>query len=153
MSVRDSVCIRKLEIPSQKREISRRILADLGEWFGIPEATESYIDKSSTLPFWAAFDGAAPVGFIVVLRHFDRAAEIYVMGVMKVYHRRGIGNLLLDEAETWCALEPPTTEVAGFLLHRPLPLLVLHGFHRRNFRQFLPYILMLNPVYNTQSFF
>jgi len=50
-------------------------------------------------------------------------------------------------------VEPPTTEVAGFLLHRPLPLLVLHGFHRRNFRQFLPYKLMLNPVYNTQSFF
>ncbi len=38
-------------------------------------------------------------------------------------------------------IEPPTTEVAGFLLHRPLPLLVLHGFHRRNFRQFLPYKL------------
>mgnify|MGYP007112905422 CR=1 FL=1 len=57
MSVRDSVCTRKLEIPSQKREVSRRILADLGEWFGIPDATESYIDKSSTLPFWAAFDG------------------------------------------------------------------------------------------------
>jgi hypothetical protein len=50
-------------------------------------------------------------------------------------------------------LEPPTTEVAGFLLHRPLPLLVLHGFHRRDFRQFLPYRLMLDPVYNTQSFF
>gem|GEM_PF-3535001 len=49
-------------------------------------------------------------------------------------------------------LEPPTTEVAGFLLHRPLPLLVLHGFHRRNFRQFLPYKLLLNRVYNTQSF-
>ena len=50
-------------------------------------------------------------------------------------------------------LEPPTTEVTGFLLHRPLPLLVLHGFHRRNFRQFLPYKLMLTRVYNTQSFF
>jgi hypothetical protein len=49
-------------------------------------------------------------------------------------------------------LEPPTTEVTGFLLHRPLPLLVLHGFHRRNFRQFLPYKLLLNRVYNTQSF-
>jgi ribosomal protein S18 acetylase RimI-like enzyme len=103
MSVRDSVCIRKLEIPSQKREVSRRILADLGEWFGIPDATESYIDRSSTLPFWAAFDGAVPVGFIAVRRHFDKAAEIYVMGVMKAYHRRGIGNLLLDEAEKWCA--------------------------------------------------
>ena len=50
-------------------------------------------------------------------------------------------------------LEPPTTELAGFLLHRPLPLLVLHGFHRRDFRQFLPYRLMLHRVYNTQSFF
>ena len=51
------------------------------------------------------------------------------------------------------SVEPPTTEVTGFLLHRPLPLLVLHGFHRRNFRQFLPYKLMLTRVYNTQSFF
>ncbi len=59
----------------------------------------------------------------------------------------------LDRDSLVLALEPPTTEVAGFLLHRPLPLLVLRGFHRRNFRQFLPYRLMLNPVYNTQSFF
>jgi hypothetical protein len=53
----------------------------------------------------------------------------------------------------WVGNVQLTTEVAGFLLHRPLPLLVLHGFHRRNFRQFLPYRLMLDPVYNTQSFF
>jgi hypothetical protein len=35
------------------------------------------------LPFWAAFDSPAPVGFIAILKHFDKAAEIYVMGVLK----------------------------------------------------------------------
>lgn len=103
MNVGERVHIRKLETPSEKREVSRRILADLGEWFGIPEAIESYIDKSSSLPFWAAFDGVAPVGFIAVLKHFDKAAEICVMGVMEAYHRNGIGSLLLGEAEKWCA--------------------------------------------------
>lgn len=94
--------IGKIETPDQKREISRRILADLGEWFGIPEATESYINESSALPFWAAFDGVKPVGFIAVLKHFSEAAEIYVMGILKPYHRRGIGRLLIGEAAKWC---------------------------------------------------
>jgi len=102
MSVDAGVDIRRLETPDEKREVSRRILADLGEWFGIPEATESYIGRCAALPFWAAFDGLAPVGFIAILKHFDEAAEVYVMGVMKVYHRRGIGRLLVDEAEKWC---------------------------------------------------
>ncbi|MDD4337673.1 MAG: GNAT family N-acetyltransferase, partial [Firmicutes bacterium] len=28
--------------------------------------------------------------------------EIYVMGILKPYHRRGIGRLLIGEAEKWC---------------------------------------------------
>ncbi len=45
-----------------------------------PEAAESYARRSSELPFWAAFDGGKPVGFVAVLKYFDQAAEIYVMG-------------------------------------------------------------------------
>ena len=57
-----------------RREISMRILTDLGEWSGIPEATESHIGRSEALPFWAAYD----VGFIAILKHFEWAAEICV---------------------------------------------------------------------------
>lgn len=95
--------IRKVEMAEQKRDMSQHILADLKEWFGIPEATESYIKESSALPFWAAFDGEKPVGFVAVLRHFSEAAEIHVMGILKAYRRKGAGRLLLGEVEKWCA--------------------------------------------------
>ena len=61
MSMGERVYVRKLETPDERREVSRRILADLGEWFGIPEATESYIDRSAVLPFWRRDGGAGRV--------------------------------------------------------------------------------------------
>ena len=95
--------VAQVEAQDRKGWISRQILDDLGEWFGIPEAAESYARRSSELPFWAAFDGGKPVGFVAVLKYFDQAAEIYVMGILKAYHRKGIGRLLVGEVEKWCA--------------------------------------------------
>ena len=46
-----------------------------------------------------ACDGDEAVGFVSVKVHNPRAAEIYVMGVMRSHHGRGLGTMLLDAAE------------------------------------------------------
>ena len=56
--------IRQISGEGEKAEIARRILEALPEWFGIPEAREEYIRGSSGMPFFAAFEQKAPVGFL-----------------------------------------------------------------------------------------
>ena len=82
--------------PNEKARIAETILRDLPEWFGIPESTANYIEGSRGMPFWAAVEDGQAVGFIVLKETSPRAAEIFVMGVLKSRHRRGVGTLLWE---------------------------------------------------------
>lgn len=50
----------------EKEKISREILNDLPEWFGMPESTEEYITDSQDKPFIACFMDNEAVGFVVL---------------------------------------------------------------------------------------
>jgi ribosomal protein S18 acetylase RimI-like enzyme len=93
--------IKFIEEQNLKKEISKTILDDLPEWFGIPEYTQEYINKSSTLPFFAAFVDDNPVGFISLKKTSDVTAEIYCMGIKKQFHRNGLGKLLHEAFEKY----------------------------------------------------
>ncbi len=43
--------------------IAKQVLDDLPEWFGIPESTANYIEKSKNMPFLAGFIDGKAVGF------------------------------------------------------------------------------------------
>lgn len=75
------------------------ILRALPQWFGIEDATLWYIRAAGANPTFLAVDGELTVGFLTVTRHSPASAEIYVMGVLPDYHRKGIGRLLLEAAE------------------------------------------------------
>lgn len=77
-----------------KEEITTLILADLPEWFGLPESTKEYVQESKTKPYWAYYHHNQPVGFIALKETSRYTAEIYVMGVMKQYHHQYIGKQL-----------------------------------------------------------
>lgn len=94
--------INYIEDENTKRIIAKDILISLPDWFGIPEATEDYIEDGSKLPLFAAISNDTVVGFITILKHFKNSAEIHVMGVKQSYHRRGVGRTLLDTAFKWC---------------------------------------------------
>lgn len=47
--------IREIVDKKEKELISREILNDLPEWFGMPESTEEYIKDSQDKPFIACF--------------------------------------------------------------------------------------------------
>lgn len=83
----------------EKEKISREILNDLPEWFGMPESTEEYIVDSQDKPFIACFMDKETVGFVVLNSTSTDCADIFVMGIKKKYHRMGIGTKLNDAYE------------------------------------------------------
>ena len=91
--------IRKLTDRREKQRVTRAILESLPEWFGIPEAREEYIRESGDRLFFCACDGERPVGFLYLKETGRATAELYVMGVLKEYHRQGIGRRLFQSAK------------------------------------------------------
>lgn len=102
-----------------KKQIAGEILQQLPDWFGLPESTKQYIDRSGGMPFWAWCEGgenepgaaggclkslgrdgiksvgnSAVSGFLSLKETSPDTAEIFVMGVLPGQHRRGIGREL-----------------------------------------------------------
>ena len=88
--------------PAERSRIAEAVLRDLPEWFGIEEATRQYIEEAATLPTFAV---EPDLGFLTLKQHTPRAAEVYVMGVRREQHRRGIGRALVREAERRCRVQ------------------------------------------------
>ena len=85
--------------PPERSRIAEAVLRDLPDWFGIEESTHGYIEAAAALPTFAV---EPDVGFLCLKQHTERAAEVYVMGVRREHHRRGIGRALVEAAEAWC---------------------------------------------------
>lgn len=92
--------IRFVTDAKEKEQIAAHILHQLPEWFGLPESTQEYISKSKDLPFWV-FAEPELLGFIVLKETGLYTAEIYVMGVKKESHRKGIGRALFEEIQIY----------------------------------------------------
>jgi coenzyme F420-0:L-glutamate ligase/coenzyme F420-1:gamma-L-glutamate ligase len=89
----------EIQDPAERSRIAEAVLRDLPEWFGIEESTRQYIEDAATLPTLVVEPDA---GFLCLKQHTPRAAEIYVMGVRREQHRKGIGRALVAAAESWC---------------------------------------------------
>lgn len=85
--------------PAERSRIAEAVLRDLPDWFGIEESTRKYIEDAAALPTLAV---EPELGFLCIKQHTPRAAEVYVMGVRREQHRRGMGRALVAEAEGWC---------------------------------------------------
>jgi GNAT superfamily N-acetyltransferase len=79
--------------------LCRRLLAELPDWFGIPEAVDEYADRAERATAVVAVANGLEVGLLTLVRHTAFAAEIDVMAVKPEYHRQGVGRALLDRAE------------------------------------------------------
>ena len=83
----------------KKQNITGNILEALPDWFGIPESREQYIKESADQPFFAAYDSEKPVGFLCLKETGKETVELCVMGVLKEYHRKGVGRKLFERAK------------------------------------------------------
>lgn len=90
--------IRQITDDGEKKSITRLILEALPDWFGIPEARENYIVESSDKIFFCAFEKDRPVGFLYWKETGSATVELYVMGVLQAFHRKGIGRALFRSA-------------------------------------------------------
>ena len=64
--------------PAEKRDIARRILEALPDWFEITETREAYIRESAEQICFAAYDGDQPVGFLCLKQTGKETAELAV---------------------------------------------------------------------------
>ena len=94
--------VRFITDKTEKKSISSNILHSLPAWFGIPSATANYIEQSAEMPFIAAFEDNNAIAFIAVKETSPSAVEIYVMGVLPQYHRKGAGKALIDSCTAYC---------------------------------------------------
>ena len=91
--------IRIVSDAEEKRRIARSILEALPEWFGIPEARETYIRESADEITVVSEDGGRPNGFLCLKETGKDTVELAVMGVLKECHRNGIGTALFEAAK------------------------------------------------------
>ena len=91
--------IRQITDPARKQAVARAILEALPDWFGVVESREEYIENSAGQPFFAAFDGETPVGFLCLKETGKATVELAVMGVLQEYHRHGYGRELFAAAK------------------------------------------------------
>ena len=89
----------QVENNKEKEMISRTILEALPDWFGLPEAREEYIVNSVNQQFFAAVKEGKPIGFLCLKQTGKDTVEAAVMGVLKEFHRHGIGRKLFMKAK------------------------------------------------------
>ncbi|MCR4640061.1 GNAT family N-acetyltransferase [Ruminococcus sp.] len=83
----------------QKKAISRNILEALKEWFEVDGSRERYIEESADMIFFAAEENGEYTGFLCLKETGNATVELAVMGVLKPYHRKGIGRELVECAK------------------------------------------------------
>jgi GNAT superfamily N-acetyltransferase len=79
------------------------VLAALPQWFGFPSSVAAYVELAERGPTVVATLDRRDCGILTLVLHTPYAAEIVVMGVLPEWHRAGIGQALLEEAEAWLA--------------------------------------------------
>lgn len=84
---------------ADKQIITAEILKNLPQWFGIDSAINDYVHGVKATTFFAAYDNENPIGFISIKISNEYTAEIYVMGIKELYHRKGIGTTLVEKAK------------------------------------------------------
>ena len=82
-----------------KREICIEILRDLPEWFGIEASLLEYIQGVEDKEFYTALVKGRNVGFFSVKTINDSTAELYVNGILREFHRQGVGRRFIQRIE------------------------------------------------------
>lgn len=94
--------IQRIDNKDEITQITLDIMNALPEWFSPPEDIRNKSMIHRDFPFFVAFDGKKAIGFAALKIHNSCTADIYDLGVLKEYHRQGIGGLLLSRIESYC---------------------------------------------------
>ena len=91
--------IEQITDPESRRTICRKILEALHDWFEVEESREKYIADCAGWIFFAAKENGEDAGFLCLKETGKDTVELAVMGVLREYHRKGLGRTLFREAK------------------------------------------------------
>lgn len=91
--------IEQIQDAALKKTISRNVLEALHDWFEVDESREKYILDCAGWIFLAAKEEDQYVGFLCLKETGRETVELAVMGVLREYHRKGLGRALFEEAK------------------------------------------------------
>ena len=91
--------IEEIKNAELKRIIARKILEALHDWFEVDESREKYIADCAGWIFLVAKEDGEYAGFLCLKETGRETVELAVMGVLKAYHRKGLGKALFEEAK------------------------------------------------------
>lgn len=94
--------IRKVINQDEKTRVTLETMNALPEWFSPPEDIVNKSQIHREYPFFAAYVGNKAIGFVALKIHNSYTADIYNLGVLKEYHRRGIGHQLIEACVQYC---------------------------------------------------
>jgi len=94
--------LREIQNKDLKYDIVFDILNKLPDWFGIPESIIEYATNSCNMPVYIYELEGKVVGFVTIKETSVSSAEVYVMGILCEYHRKGIGRLFIKQCEQYC---------------------------------------------------
>jgi ribosomal protein S18 acetylase RimI-like enzyme len=97
--VREDAMFEIIRPNADRAAIACSILEGLPEWFGIPKAREEYIERAGELPMLAVSTGTEIIGFLSIENKTRVSSEIFVLGVRREWHRRGVGKCLFNAVE------------------------------------------------------
>jgi Acetyltransferases len=95
--------IKRIQDRDEKQKIARQVLEGLTEWFEVEESREGYISDCKDWIFFAAEEDGHCAGFLCLKETGKETVELAVMGVLKEYHRNGIGRQLVEKAKAEAA--------------------------------------------------
>ena len=113
--------------PDEKRAIARTVLEALPEWFEVEESREGYIRDCADWTFLAAKDNDRIMGVLCLKKTGNATVELAVMGVMKEYHRNGVGRKLVEKAK-----EAAKADVYEFMQVKTVKLGMYYDYDRTN---------------------
>lgn len=91
--------IKYISTSDEKSEICNKVLRLLPKWFGIESSIVDYVKDVKSMETWASYSNNELSGFISINKHNAATAEIHVIGVIESFHKKGLGKILIQEAE------------------------------------------------------
>lgn len=83
---------------AEKQAVARQVLEELTDYFEHQETRERYIRESGEQSFFCAREQGSNIGFLCLKETGKATVELAVMGVLKGYHRMGVGKGLFQLA-------------------------------------------------------
>ena len=94
--------IKEIHNSCEKSSICNDVLRALPSWFGNESSIVDYTEKVKFQPFYAALINEKAVGFVSIKVHNEFTSEVCVIGILKNYHKQGLGRKLIKCCEEYC---------------------------------------------------